>query len=345
MRVHQFFFKNFYVTNLIGLAFSGLVLRLYHLDANVIEWPVSSILSIFILSGLLNQLRKSLINWKYVSLFFFSFSGLHWVLSGVFEIVLIRFLRYQESYTFINFEKFLSEHYEYLIDGGLWFLFYLVLFRSIAGRFQLESLNRSIKTLEKRLSKTDLNMLGKEINPHFLFNAMNGIAMKVRLDEKKRAVEMIAALNDLLRLNLYGQPKQLITLSQELELLEKYILIERIRFGEHFTWSMEITEEVNMFKVPRMILQPLVENSFKHGLEQNMENMELQLKAKKIDNHLSIRIFNSTKGQTKINHASSNIGISNIVNRLRQIYQSEFQFKSIVEKNGVSFLLLIPIKK
>lgn len=277
-------------------------------------------------------------------LFFVFFIGLHWLLSGLLEIVLTRFLRYQESYDFGQFKFYLIDHYESLLDGGIWYTLYLILFWGISLNAQMDLLNRSGEQLQKQISKTDLSRLSKEVNPHFLFNAMNSIAMKVRLNENKTAIAMISALNDLLRLSLYGENYLLIPLSEELELLEKYILIERSRFGDRFSWTTDVPAKFNNCILPRMILQPLVENAFKHGMSHGHEHMILRLEVEEVERSMSIRIFNSEVGNAKINYASSSVGLPNIVNRLRQIYKSEFQFKSFIESDGVSFQILIPIR-
>lgn len=337
--------KHFYWWSLLFLTFLGALIRLYRIEVSLIAWPVSGLLSAYLLSCVLfliqNRLKKVVINIGSI----LTFSIIHWILTGFFEIILTRFFRLEEQYVFREFDQYLLAHQTNIVDGFLLSSFYLFLFTLIRSQNKSEYIIQDKKALEKKLSASELNLLNNEINPHFLFNAMNGIAMKVRLGENKIAVTMIAALNDLLRLSLSKKKDELITLSEELELLDKYLIIEQVRFGDHFSLSLEVPDEIKPFKVPKLILQPLVENAFKHGIDQNLKKMMLRVDGQSHENYLNLTVYNSQNDLHKLNYASSNIGLPNVVHRLRNLFDTDFKFQSFSEKGGVAFKVTLPIIK
>lgn len=343
MSRQSLFHHHFYLWNFVGIAIAGLILRPYQLDLSLVEWPIGPLLSAYLLSSLLYSLHLNLRRWKVLIPTFLAFIGFHWLLSGIFVIVLTRFLRYPEVYTLGGFSVYLLDHRTSLLDASIWFLLYAGIFWGLSTRKQVGHLQQSIAELEKKLNESDLSMLSKEINPHFLFNAMNAIVMKVRLKETKDAVAMIAALNDLLRLSLSKQFNQLITLEEEQILLEKYLSLEKARFGDHVTWDVRIPDNLKKCKIPRLILQPLAENAFKHGLNSSSERLELKIDAvKEGEKKINIRVFNSKEEPRPINYASANVGLPNVVQRLKQFYQTDFQFRSFIESDGVAFQITIP---
>lgn len=321
-----------------------MLIRPYHTEVSIVSWPVSPLLSVYLLSLLLlfahYRIRKGA--WI-IAIILFALT--HWILSGIFEIILTRFFRLPEQYHFMKFDQFLLEHMTTLIDGLLWCLCYLFVFSWLQKTTRNEMILQEKKALEHKLSSSELNLLTNEINPHFLFNAMNGIAMKVRLGENKLAVNMLASLNDLLRLSLAKRNDDLIPLHEELELLEKYMMIEKVRFGDHFSLTQTIPDGVQSFKVPKLILQPLVENAFKHGMDNNLEKMILKVEGQLRNEQLKLTVYNSQNDPHRLNYATSNIGLPNVAHRLRRFFGTNFQFQSFREKNGVVFSITLPATK
>lgn len=337
------FVKNFYTWNLLGLLAVCLLFRLYNTEESWIQWPVAPCLSLLILSSLTFHLSgRIFFRWKILfAAIVFSIS--HWVLAGFFEVLLTRFFRLPESYYLENFYDYLSDHNTLILDGLLWFLVYLILFAWVRSQLKAASLSESKQEMEKELGKVDLKALNQEMSPHFLFNAMNGVSMKVRMEQNSEAVNMIAALTDLLRLNLSKKEDLQITIEEELELLNKYLLIEKSRFGEHFRLNMDFPEELMQARVPRLILQPLVENAFKHGMNHQFPAMELRVDGKESQGYLVLSVYNSQLDHSNINFVNSNVGLPNIVHRLRRFYGTDFQFQSLSGKSGVVFKISIPL--
>lgn len=272
------------------------------------------------------------------------FSISHWILTGFLEVLLTRFFRLPETYTLRAFSVYLLDHHTLLLDGAIWFVSYMVLFGWIRSQQKLTGLSEVNQELEKELGQTDLKALNQEMSPHFLFNAMNGITMKIRMKQNHDAVNMMAALTELLRLNLSKKDDLQITVQEEIELLNKYLLIEKARFGEHFTLNMDFPDELMNVKVPRLILQPLVENAFKHGMTHQLEEMVVRIEGKESQGKLVLSVYNSQVDHSNINFVNSNIGLPNIVHRLRRFYGTDFQFQSLSLRDGVVFNISIPKK-
>lgn len=336
------FIKRFHLWNFFVLLLFGLIFRVYDTISNPIKWPVSYFLSLFLLGTLAFYLRSWMTRPSRIVISTITFAGLHWILTGFLEIVLTRFFRLTEEYSFVTFDLYLADHWTRLLDGAIWFGMYWVLFHVIRLSIRLDAVLENQKNMEEDLRMLDLNALNKEMSPHFLFNAMNGVAMKIRMKENTTAVNMVAALTDLLRLNLSKQGDGLISVREEIELLDKYLLIEQTRFGEQFVMEVEFPETLMDLKVPQLILQPLVENAFKHGMQHQFDQMVVKIDGQSDGERLSLAVYNSMVDHSNINFAKSNVGIPNIVHRLRRYYGTNFRFQSYSASDGVVFKITIP---
>jgi two-component system LytT family sensor kinase len=121
--------------------------------------------------------------------------------------------------------------------------------------------------LQRQLAQARLDTIARTLQPHFLFNSLNSVAALVRLQENQRALQAVVALGDLLRTVLQTRGEALVPLNSELEFIERYLAVERLRFEEHLRVEYDIQEEVRQKPVPALILQPLVENAIRHGVE------------------------------------------------------------------------------
>jgi len=134
-------------------------------------------------------------------------------------------------------------------------------------RYQAESEQATL--LERQLGEARLKVLRAQLQPHFLFNTLHSLAAFIRMNETDEALEMLVDLGDLLRASLEGGSGQWVPLSEELFLVEKYLNIERRRLQGRAHLVMEVDEGLEDQAVPQMLLQPLVENSIRHGLEKH----------------------------------------------------------------------------
>lgn len=189
-----------------------------------------------------------------------------------------------------------------------------------ALRFQRRSQERERKALEleARLAEAKLSALRMQLHPHFLFNTLNAIATLVHKDPEA-ADEMIVNLGELLRATLDTQAQE-IPLRQELEFLDRYLAIQQVRFGDRLQVEKHIDAGTLEARVPTLILQPLVENAIRYGIEPNPGPGLLSLMAQRREDMLQLTIRDSGSPQGKPAPTSSGIGLVNTKARLEELY-------------------------
>lgn len=198
--------------------------------------------------------------------------------------------------------------------------------------------------LESQLTQAKLQTLKMQLQPHFLFNAHNTISMLVRTGKSGPAVNMISALSDLLRTSLTRADTQLISLSEEIDLLKKYLKIEQARFEDRLTIEFSVSPNSKTALVPNLLLQPIVENAFKHGISRQMGNGKIQISVAVSDGNLLMTVYNS--GPALENDLTvknnSGIGLSNTRSRLQQLYPGNHQLRVENAAGGVQVTIKIP---
>jgi LytS/YehU family sensor histidine kinase len=152
-----------------------------------------------------------------------------------------------------------------------------------------------LERLERRFSEARLNALRMQLDPHFLFNALNTISSQVERDPRL-ARTMIEHLGDLLRLSLDARGRQEIPLAEELAFLDHYIAIQKIRFAENLRIEIQIAPEVKYALVPCLIVQPLVENAIRHGISQRASGGTVTVTAERDRNQARIRVLDDGVG-------------------------------------------------
>lgn len=216
---------------------------------------------------------------------------------------------------------------------------YLVEGLSLLISTQLEL--SSVENLKTMAKEAELKALQTQINPHFLFNALHTTAFFVRKDPAK-AREIIIDLSTYLRYNLENSCK-LVSLEMELEQVKAYFNIEKARFGDKITLNIDVDEEIKNTNIPSLIIQPLVENSIKHGLLKKREGGFVNIIAKKESNGCLIIIEDNGVGieQNIINNLNEridkNIGLKNVHNRIKLIYGKGLTIKRLETGTRISF--------
>jgi two-component sensor histidine kinase len=195
--------------------------------------------------------------------------------------------------------------------------------------------------LEARLAQARLEALRMQLNPHFLFNTLNSIASLVH-EDPRTAEEMIEALSELLRLALHTSGNQESTLRDELHFLDHYLLIERARFGERLRLEKHIDSSALNASVPTLILQPLVENAVKHGIESQLAPGIVHITAERSNDRLRLVVKDNGRGllSEKLNEG---VGLRNTRLRLHELYGTDgmLQIRS-APGQGFSAEILIP---
>ena len=181
--------------------------------------------------------------------------------------------------------------------------------------------------------EAELKALKSQINPHFLFNSLNSISALTSIDPL-RAREMCILLGDFLRLTLGLGEKPSIRFSEEIDLLEKYMAIEKVRFGARLTMREEIQEEAKACMLPPMLLQPLVENAVKHGIASLIDGGEVRVVAQRQNGRLAIVVENTWDPDAPPSRRGG-LGLKNVQQRLEARYGKEASLR--VNTEGALF--------
>src|SRR6476469_8611308 len=217
----------------------------------------------------------------------------------------------------------------FLVDalGGMflwnWLVYWLILGAWQAYHYYDHYIAAELRLerLEKTFSEARLNALRMQLDPHFLFNALNTISSQVERDPKL-ARGMIEHLGNLLRLSLESKDRQEVPLAEEMAFLEHYLEIQKIRFGDHLRIETQIAPEVKYASVPCLFVQPLVENAIRHGISRRASGGTVIVSAQRNGNRLDIRVVDDgvglPKGWTLEN--SGGVGLSVTRQRVAGLY-------------------------
>ncbi len=232
-------------------------------------------------------------------------------------------------------------------DYGIQLYWIILLLHHAYGyyaRYQQNEL-KSIQ-LEKMLVETQLQALKMQLQPHFLFNSLNAIYMLVERDPKL-ARSTLRKLSELLRCTLDRVGLQEVRLGEELDFLSHYLEIEQVRFGERLKVTIAVPAGFEDARVPNMILQPIVENAFKHGINKIRGEATLEVSASRQNGILELRVYNNGCGISP--RASGDerqgIGITNTRDRLERLYGPRQSFElTELPGGGVVAALSFPFR-
>ncbi len=214
----------------------------------------------------------------------------------------------------------------------LWTIFYFAF-------HYVDRYNKSLKA-ETAAREVELSNLKAQLNPHFIFNALNSIRALVDEDPRK-SKESITQLSHILRNSLVSDRKKLVPFSEELKTVMDYLALESIRYEERLSTKFDIDRNSGRFNVPPLMLQTLVENGIKHGISNLKHGGEIQIATKVKGKHLHLEIRNS--GQLKDSHKDgTGFGIENTKKRLSLIFGELSKFE-IKNENSTSVLCKLTI--
>ena len=226
------------------------------------------------------------------------------------------------------------------LDGtllGAW----SALYYAINFFLQIEEQTDRLERLEAQATSAQLAMLRYQLNPHFLFNTLNSISTLVLLKQTEPANAMLTRLSAFLRHTLVSEPGSKVTVAQEVETLQLYLGIERMRFEERLRTEFRVDPEAAHAQLPSMLLQPLVENAVKYAVSPQEEGACISLSAQLIGRRLRIAVSDTGPGLREgAPHASkpsalagvgrtvsTGVGLANIRDRLSQAYGEDHRFE------------------
>lgn len=180
--------------------------------------------------------------------------------------------------------------------------------------------------LNEQLSMARLDALRKQIEPHFLFNTLNAVSGLVRAGRDEDAISMLAGLSDFLRHTLERSTRQQVPLAEELEFAQKYLSIEKIRFGDRMQLDLDVPLDLYQAQVPSLILQPIVENAVKHGIAKHAQGGTIRIAASLDQGKIALTVSNDGPPLLPIEGSSSGIGNLNVRTRLKNLYGDAFEF-------------------
>jgi two-component sensor histidine kinase len=227
------------------------------------------------------------------------------------------------------------QHAGHFLFGDDMLLFDMVVYAWLAATLNIRNFHQIVRQqeldaskLNQRLAELRLQTLRMQIDPHFLFNAMNAVAVLIKKGENERAEQTLGRLSSFFRHTLESSDRHWVTLEEELELVRQYIGIVQVRFGDRLTVTEHCDANVRATPVPAMLLQPLVENAVMHGFGDKIGPCSLKLACRADGDSLAIAIEDDGIGGRFYSDPKfeEGIGLKNVRGRLEQLYGREHRF-------------------
>jgi LytS/YehU family sensor histidine kinase len=218
--------------------------------------------------------------------------------------------------------------------------------RHLAIRDERLRAERDVQHLRAQLAETELSALKQQLQPHFLFNSLNAVAGLMRANQRDQAVETVAQLAGLMRSLMANSGVLLIPLARELEYIERYLAIERVRLDDRLRVRFDVAADCLRAQVPTLLMQPLVENAIKHGLARRESPGELILSAHQENGRLCIHVVNDLAEQTSTEPSPPGHGLGqrSIRARLEKHYGSDQRFTFSLQSGRAVAELDLPLQ-
>jgi signal transduction histidine kinase len=235
-----------------------------------------------------------------------------------------------EILTFGYLVKKLALHYVVMCVLMYWFVVFAHLGWHYYRRFRERELQAA--ELQQKLVEARLEALRMQLNPHFLFNTLHAVSALIH--EDPNAADRV--LSELLRLSLDQSKPQEVPLSEELAFLDRYLEIEQTRFADRLQVEKEVEPETERALVPYLILQPLVENAIRHGIEPREDTGRLAIRAHRSNGTLQLRVSDNGAGlpEEKGTPLREGIGLSNTRSRLQHLYGDGYRLELVSAPGG-----------
>ena len=226
-------------------------------------------------------------------------------------------------------DYYFVSHFDFL-EIGIFVVIYILittLLKLSQSWFELQEVNGRLIRIEKENVKSELKALKAQINPHFLFNSLNVIYSQA-IKKSNKTPDAIIQLSDILRYVIYDSTKDKVSIKTEIKLIEDYIELQKFRIDATSSINFEHNVKNDNCKITPMLLLPLVENSFKHGIKGELDHTFVNIKLETIGSNILFEIVNNKgTGEAIENDGNSGIGIANIRQRLKLLYPNKHEFK------------------
>ncbi len=323
----------YWILQIVGWSFYAIFESVAHIMAYGIESFSSDRIIFYIyetfLCFIVTHIYRNFINkWLW-----FNLSMVHVTLRIIVSVlvmgIILYFLRIPVS-TPLGINATLAFDGLHILEGSLFYAFIFFLWSVLYFIYNyFERYNKSLK-MEAKVKEIELNHLKAQLNPHFIFNAMNSI--RALVDENpSKSKQAITQLSNILRNSLATEKKGLTKFEDELKIVKDYLSLESIRFEERLNIEYEIAPGSNDFWVPPFMIQTLVENGIKHGISHLKKGGSIRVKTILHDDELKIQIENS--GQY-LNGKSKGLGLTNTSQRLKLLYGDAAYLRISNENNN-----------
>lgn len=217
------------------------------------------------------------------------------------------------------------------------------------SRGDLERLSIEKEILEKKIIELEAKNMSLAVNPHFLFNTLNCIARIAHFENSHTTEELIYCLSDLLRYNL-KQNNNIHTIGAEIDNIEKYLYIQKVRFRNRLEYSIDVPDNLKPYKIPNMVIQPIVENAIIHGIAPKRDGGKVNIYAEKHGENIIFYVADNGNGfpkdvlaKLKKPKYKSGLGFRNTDNRLKQYYGEQYGLNIIKsDYSGSTVTITIP---
>jgi two-component system, LytTR family, sensor kinase len=198
-----------------------------------------------------------------------------------------------------------------------------------------------MKEKEKHYLETELSFLKSQIQPHFFFNTLNNL-YSLTLNKSDAAPDVVLKLSELMSYMLYESNTPLVALDKEISYLHNFIDLEQLRFGDRVKVNFEVESSTEHISIPPLVLIFFVENSFKHGVRNNLNHINIDISLGIVEQKLIFEISNPSEGLV-LHAGKSGIGLKNVKRRLDLLYDDRYQLKMFTDNGIFRVLLQIPL--
>jgi len=271
--------------------------------------------------------------WLFLGVYYIS--GIIGMVIAIELIYLIQAWLFNDEYHFFHWE---DTRFSAIIVVIICTIIYAYFSQKRALQSKIQTRDLDLMRLREMKTQAELATLQSKINPHFLYNSLNAIASLIHEDPDK-AERMTLQLSKLFRYSINQNQEDLVTVQEEMEIVSTYLEIEKIRFEERINFTVTIDDELNFAKIPRFLIQPLVENALKHGLKDVTENAELSIEIRKTD---VIAISIADNGIPFPEELEIGYGLQSTYDKLKLLYDTQYEVQ-ITNQPKKQITILIPL--